>query len=475
VEKPCFDNSGHAEPEDPRQALELEISRVEAQIDQLMQKRKSLMKALNDRFSPVLQLPCEVSTEIFMHYVRVPNEFTTPFQLGHICKAWRDFVWSTPKLWSTVSIVISHLPLCELLEEWLAHSGLQPLTIDLKFGWYRNEYDSDEEAEVQFDQFKNVMDVLTRVSDRWHVVNFRLPFRDANYESIMRNALQKPLPILTSVSFKDLEILEDILSSAPQLDEIQLSSCKLDSYAFLSRNVARISLSHTSLTEYLKILANIPSLNHCTITAISPIGHKALPVVNTTALVANCLESLTICETYHLPASNLLDRITAPSLRELVINARPSSFPLPNIISFITRSSCTLQRLSLSCIGIQGSSLFECLQLTPSLVELNLSSASLRNEYITLISPYPISGARFAGCLLPQLQLLTYEGHLDINSLELNIMLLARWQQNVEGKVALLKRVHLRLKGDLKTFALPQHPQRVAEGMYLFIVTADSS
>jgi hypothetical protein len=80
------------------------------------------------------------------------------------------------------------------------------------------------------------------------------------------------------------------------------------------------------------------------------------------------------------------------------------------------RSSCTLQRLSLSGPGIQGTDLFECLQMTPSVIELDLSSTSLQDEYILLLGPYPISDLHSSHYLLPRLQLLTYKGQLGIAS-----------------------------------------------------------
>src|ERR1700733_8226023 len=91
-------------PEDPRHVLESELWQVDHQLDQLLQKRRILRRTLNDRFCPVLQLPVEVSTEIFMHYLRKTDKrVTTQFELGRICQAWRDHVWSTPKLWSLVA------------------------------------------------------------------------------------------------------------------------------------------------------------------------------------------------------------------------------------------------------------------------------------------------------------------------------------------------------------------------------------
>ena len=116
--------------DNPRQALESEISWVEAQLGQLIQVHRSLRKALNNQFCPVLQLPLEISTKIFV-YCDLGVGSTTPFQLGHICHRWRDLVWSTPMLWKNVSLDLRHRFNCDLIHQWLVHSGQQPLDIKI--------------------------------------------------------------------------------------------------------------------------------------------------------------------------------------------------------------------------------------------------------------------------------------------------------------------------------------------------------
>ena len=111
--------------------------------------------------------------------------------------------------------------------------------------------------------------------------------------------------------------------------------------------------------------------------------------------------------------------------------------------------------------------------MMPSVVELHLSSTSLRNEFVSLLAPYPISDLDSSDYLLPRLQLLVYDGHLDVHSVDINAILLARWKSGVEGKVTPLKQVYLRNIPDSSlSSALPQHPQRVAEGMYLYLETS---
>jgi hypothetical protein len=431
-------------------------------------KHKSLRKALNNRFCPVLQLPLEISTEIFMHYLQASIYMrTTPFQLGRICHAWRDLVWSNPGLWSTVTVALWDSQRhsnsnCKLLREWLVHSGQQPLTIKLALALS----DGMDESDLQLFQLKDVMDVLICCIDRWYIIDFSIrgDFYDAGL--IIEDALQKPLPLLTSACFCGIQMSKAVLHSAPQLNQIELSHCVLQKYSFLSPQITRISLRKATLNECLTVLASTPSLIHFKITG--NYWYSSQSFGSPDAVLATCLESLLIDNVFDF--SDLLNHLTTPRLRDLAISSTTSTFSFSSVISLIMRSSCTLQRLSLSGPGIQGTNLFKCLQMTPSVIELDLSSTSLQDENVLLLGPYPISDLHSSSYLLPQLQLLSYKGQLGIASLDINTMLLARWENGAEGKMAPLKRVHLQIKAGNSTVpALPQYPQLVAEGMYLFV------
>jgi hypothetical protein len=479
--KPVFDNFGQ-QTDDPRQALELEISRVDAQLDQLIRKRKSLRKALNNQFCPVLQLPLEITTEIFTHCLRLPNkEFMTPFHLGHICHAWRDLIWSTPRLWSMVSLNLQCHPNCELVREWLMCSGQQPLLIRLEWEprYTENQWAQHEEEQDLLDRLEHVMDVLACFLDRWHTIDFCISGVNFNdFTPIIQNALRKPLPLLTSASLYGLQISNDLLRSAPQLDQIQLSHCGLQKYSCPSLKITTVTLRFIPLNECLIFLANSPSLKCCTVIAVRQSQFQS---AENSATVVTSLRSLMIDESEDY-LSDLLDHLTTPRLRNLSIHSdsifsSSPTYPFSSIISLITRSACTLYCLSLAGREIQGSSLFECLQMTPSVVELHLSSPSLRNEHLSLLAPYPIADVQVdsSGYLLPRLQLLTYEGQPDIHLVDINTILLARWKRGIEGEVSALKQIHLRIApGNSTVPALPQHPQRVAGGMYLYIETSNN-
>jgi hypothetical protein len=156
----------------------LELARVQTRFSQFVRERGALKQALNDRDCPALQLPPEISGEIFMEYLTSANpattkELITPFQLGHICRTWRDLVWSSPRFYRVVRLDVRLHPHFLLLEEWLLRSGQEPLSIYLT--WEPSIYDADAEKEKQYKMLKELMNVVFRSLTRWHVIDFRIP------------------------------------------------------------------------------------------------------------------------------------------------------------------------------------------------------------------------------------------------------------------------------------------------------------
>ncbi|KAJ7742565.1 hypothetical protein B0H16DRAFT_1247778, partial [Mycena metata] len=74
--------------------------------------RGTLRDRLNAYTYPVLTLPPEVMSEIFVHFLpvypkRAPQKgLLSPSTLGQICCLWREIAFSTPQLWRTVKIFL---------------------------------------------------------------------------------------------------------------------------------------------------------------------------------------------------------------------------------------------------------------------------------------------------------------------------------------------------------------------------------
>lgn len=422
--------------DDPRQHLEdleAEIIRVEQLLARLVQKRAPLKRKINARFSPVLQLPVEVTSEIFTTCFPADAwevwDSKTPLDLGKVCHTWRDIAWSMPWLWSTVSLDV---PQCshghiETLDEWLSRSGQLPLSIRLKFG-------SDPKACSAgiCPPMIHVMDVIARSSGRLRDVDLTIP-----------------------------EFLCDRLSStflaAPLLHSVKLKGFYPKTVALPVEQLTRLRLSPTTFEECLEILGASPQLTHCTFEEL-----LYSDVQNPSPVIAPRLESLEIIiSTTRVALSELLDNIVLPAARELTFRVTANAFPDWSFKSLIARSSCKLRRLSLSGIRASERMLWGCLEVLPSLVQLDLHNIEcVTDNTIAFLDPARDVGGRNCPLVLPNLESLEYSG--DLSQLDLAgivDMLEARWRRNIPaasliedkglpGKVARLLSVHF----DTKTF-----------------------
>lgn len=422
------------------QETDLKIRRLRAQLGTLIQKRALLESKFNNHAScPVFRFPPEITTQIFLNCFPTINprtisghsKTTTPFQLGHICHAWRELVWSTPSLWCTICLNMNSVPHILLLEEWLLRSRQLPISVYIFGTWNFSE-------------------------PRWHP---KLLFLQNHFSRLQTLSLQH---LGSPPSWSQRYGLFRV-NSVPSLRNIHLSGLLLEQFGFPLQHITQFLLTFSSIVECLKVIKRSPCLIHGIFASIP----KTSVSLVLQAVSAPCLQSLTLYSVYVIP--ELLDHLTSPALRELV--AVGTKFPFSNLISLITRSSCSLERLSLSGARIQGSELLQCLWLTPSIVELSLSSQSLGDEIVRLLDPSPNHESTV--CMLPNLRVLEYAGQFDINNLTISDMLLTRQQEGLHGMVTQLQRLSLRTHSLCYPHqqAMSQYRQLIAAGLALFVGT----
>ncbi|KAJ7025416.1 hypothetical protein C8F04DRAFT_967748 [Mycena alexandri] len=115
---------------------------------------KELLKAeqhiLRDRINvyiyPVLTLPPEVVSEIFVHFLsvypkRAPQKgLLSPIILAQICGLWRQIAFSTPRLWRTFGITLTDesdgAGQVSAVETLLQRSGSCPLSVEFSYSRY---------------------------------------------------------------------------------------------------------------------------------------------------------------------------------------------------------------------------------------------------------------------------------------------------------------------------------------------------
>ncbi|KAJ6582179.1 hypothetical protein B0H19DRAFT_1117727 [Mycena capillaripes] len=103
---------------------------------QLMKEKISIQESLNLIVYPILTLPVEVTSEIFLHCLPTepdqPSTSVAPMVLGRICQQWRNIAYNNPRLWAAVTIrFLRGYRLDALVEDWLLRAGSMPLALRL--------------------------------------------------------------------------------------------------------------------------------------------------------------------------------------------------------------------------------------------------------------------------------------------------------------------------------------------------------
>ncbi|KAJ7178148.1 hypothetical protein C8R46DRAFT_1212860 [Mycena filopes] len=121
------------------------IAKLERSISLLEEENDELQDRLDAYAYPVLTLPNEIVSEIFVHFLPVYPETppiigdTSPNVLGQICRRWRDIAFSTPRLWRAIPLCLENGRLAQrlhLLETWLRRSGSCLLSINVDLEYY---------------------------------------------------------------------------------------------------------------------------------------------------------------------------------------------------------------------------------------------------------------------------------------------------------------------------------------------------
>ena len=329
-----------------------------------------------------MKMPPEVVSEIFElcmpHRPANHNphsdskfDFSAPFILGAVCQQWRRIAWSTPRLWTTISMdlstALSQLPLAR---GWLSRSGTLPLSVFVRA---RNKFSILSNAD-----FGPLISFLNENAHRWQSLVLDLP---VSTFSCLRGDPQGR-SILKTLKFVPL-----VHPEAPS-GVVRWTSCSNNfdhkptvvdvawmPFPFIGINwvnVTQAKVSGFSMDQVFELLRSAPSMIQCSVFSISanenhypvpryPIPSKFISHPNLEYLHLH----LRVGET--LP----LSRLSLPPLSVLtlgwhgVLNAQ-------DFISLIERSSPPLRVLTIANPTIRAGDFLQLLQAVPTITTLQL-------------------------------------------------------------------------------------------------------
>ncbi|KAJ7212883.1 hypothetical protein C8J57DRAFT_1602471 [Mycena rebaudengoi] len=117
---------------------------LQAKLQLLAEERQSILRKLGTVVYPVLTLPSDITTEVFMHCLdnrvfiyNCPLKAYPPLLLASVCRTWRKVALAFPRLcasfrlhWHVLNVVRRE----PLLQYWLPHAGSCPIDLELS-GW----------------------------------------------------------------------------------------------------------------------------------------------------------------------------------------------------------------------------------------------------------------------------------------------------------------------------------------------------
>ncbi|KAF8145290.1 hypothetical protein K438DRAFT_1872261 [Mycena galopus ATCC 62051] len=290
--------------------LDAKISDLERSLFALRTQKQLAQERLDSYKYPVLTIPNELTTEIFIHflpiYPRCPalTGLESPTLLTQICRQWRGTALETPALWRAISL-FSIEGKTHLLDTWLSRSRHCPLSI---------QFDKDDDEEPQ------AIELLSALVPH-----------------------QGSMPLLRHLDLAILDGLDAIttFSPAPLLRSITLRANTPLKLAFPLGQLTSLTLNLIYRSEYVAILQQTSNLVHCELVVIFDwLGTSDLPPDR--AIELPRLESLALM-TDEAPAS--------AGFLESFLGAAP----IDELASFISKSGCKLRRVCITSIeGLVG-------------------------------------------------------------------------------------------------------------------------
>ncbi|KAF8127806.1 hypothetical protein K438DRAFT_1789704 [Mycena galopus ATCC 62051] len=292
--------------------IENEIERFKSfagrYISKLLDQRKDLETRLESVVYPVLSLPLEITSSIFVeclpnqnYYLR-PSNNSAPLLLMKVCRQWKEIALSTCELWSSLDIILDNVEGAELLD-------------------------------------------ISAILHRVQCLQMNFPEHECQRLVPSNTALPALQFLVTKSSDADLE---DLLKNAPLLTEFSWTRASEGAFDF--RCFASIALTKLtiwspgfSVTEFIGILQTCPSLSMltCSIELANVRQHRA-------PLMFPNLQDLRVFAGYTpvVPSIHALELLTLPYLSTFACESCLN----PDVIApFLSRSGSACIIRDLTC------------------------------------------------------------------------------------------------------------------------------
>ncbi|KAK7052181.1 F-box domain-containing protein [Favolaschia claudopus] len=329
--------------------IESQMSKLEEQLTALkdsiyvLRATKELAKQRLDSYKyPVLTLPNEIVSEIFLHFLPTYPKTSpllgrlSPTTLTHICHRWREIALTTPALWRAIDLESEGETAAFLAQLWLERSGCLPLSI--------------RAADFDFeDSFLSVYRVFIPHRARWEHLDLEL--EDPDHLEVLDGSL--PLLHTLSVFLGKSLVKPLLLQNSPLLRTVVLDDYGRPSLILPWSQMTCLTLRSLYPAECISILRQTENLVSCNL----DLWTEDLPGGQLADVQLLRLETLVFERNSDIWVEFLQILIT-PALRslEMVEGFLNKTDPIGSLNSFISRSGCTLNELRIMAASIDEDS-----------------------------------------------------------------------------------------------------------------------
>ncbi|KAJ6551502.1 hypothetical protein B0H19DRAFT_171959 [Mycena capillaripes] len=364
-------NSDMPDAPTSRQALRVELERLDTLLCDMgpseerrshLRKRASMQAQLDAGIYPVLTLPPEVVSEIFIHCLSDTrarlNVAEAPLLLCNVCRAWRDIAIATPPLWSSLELTFKFslfgTNFLDLLDLWLSRTGSHRLSLSVCY----DEYTSGKRRH----QLNQLVMLLMRHSEQWADVELKLPDASEFHHFKGEFPALETLSVAHPVEPPTYPVTS--FAHAPRLTTVQLSlGCALEPLVLPWAQLKVLKCESLYVDDCLKLLRETTQIVELTVYL-----REDGPTPSARLLLLPTLRSLHLLrEECHI---DLLQYLTLPSLEKLSISFQEHD--IPRFVSFLSRSACALRYIIFDAWAFNQAELLQCFEAMPALQELKL-------------------------------------------------------------------------------------------------------
>ncbi|KAJ7467541.1 hypothetical protein FB451DRAFT_394297 [Mycena latifolia] len=343
--------------------IETQISNLKCSIEVLQTEMTRAQERLESYTYPVLTLPNEIVSEIFVHFLPVYplcppiNGLESPTLLTHICRRWREIALATPALWRAISLTGDQD--LHILESWLNRSRSLPLSLEMDTIFSSISEECLEKLALHAARWENAKLGL-RVLPQLLTIPTAMPLLQElelrmDNGGIFPPVAYRAVPRLRAVTLWDFSYPADFLPWA------QLTS---------------LTMVNTWPADCATVLQHMVNLVHCELAMEND-------WIRPPDIKLERLESLVLMKFLDEdePPTHYLETLITPALRTLqVLEGFLRPDPIHTLTSFISKSGCKLENIRIVGTELSSPTYREAFHSIP-----NLSFHSSPTSYYTLI------------------------------------------------------------------------------------------